>query len=324
MSDQKTIFQTIGIRKADLPLSRKEAKKLGAKYYLGPKGCKKSSLHVGVLRTHNSECYECYLENRKLAWRNMIPERREKINEKQRIRARKKTEKLNKERGFALRDTSARKVAREQGVIIYFTGKPCPNGHQNPPRFTRNGECQLCSQNYGYERYHTKLKHDEAYVAENRRRVLIWQKNNSDKKKINQSNYYERHVEKILEYHSNYRKENPEKIKERQSNWAERNPEKIKSRAAKYRATVRNAMPDWASIEQIETIYTNCPYGFEVDHIVPLQNEIICGLHVPHNLQYLPLSTNRSKGNKFPEFEMSYGVNGMDLSNSFLSKGFLK
>ena len=86
----------------------------------------------------------------------------------------------------------------EQGLIVYFTGKPCPKGHQNPPRFTRNGECQLCSQNYAYERYHNKLKHDPEYIAENRRRVLIWQNNNPNKKNLNQSNYYRRHIEKFL------------------------------------------------------------------------------------------------------------------------------
>jgi len=324
MTDQETIFQTLGVKREDLPLSRREAKELGAKYYLGPKGCKKSDLHVGVLRTHNSECYECHLDNRRLAWQNMSPERRAKLNEKQRIIGRRKTELSNKARGFALRDTEARKVAMEHGLIVYFTGKPCPKGHQNPPRFTRNGECQICSQNYAYEKYHNNLKHDPDYTAENRRRVLIWQNNNPNKKNLNQANYYRRHIAKILEYHFTYRQENHEKIRKRQLDWAERNPEKIKSNAAKYRATLRNAIPNWASIEQIERIYMNCPEGFEVDHIAPLQSDVICGLHVPQNLQYLPSSINRSKGNKFPTFEMSYGINGINLENSFLSVDLLK
>jgi len=47
--------------------------------------------------------------------------------------------------------------------------------------------------------------------------------------------------------------------------------------------------------DQLLEIYANCPEGYEVDHIHPLSRG---GLHVPWNLQYLPVSVNRSKGNK--------------------------
>lgn len=38
---------------------------------------------------------------------------------------------------------------------------------------------------------------------------------------------------------------------------------------------------------------------YEVDHIVPVKGEAVCGLHVLSNLQVIPRAQNRSKGNKF-------------------------
>lgn len=74
------------------------------------------------------------------------------------------------------------------------------------------------------------------------------------------------------------------------------------ARTAKYKASKLQRTPSWVSKEElasIELFYKNCPIGYQVDHIIPLQGDIVSGLHVLANLQYLTISENASKRNKF-------------------------
>lgn len=57
--------------------------------------------------------------------------------------------------------------------------------------------------------------------------------------------------------------------------------------------------PLWANLDKIKVIYLNRPVGYHVDHIIPLNGELVSGLHVENNLQYLLASDNSSKKNHF-------------------------
>lgn len=46
-------------------------------------------------------------------------------------------------------------------------------------------------------------------------------------------------------------------------------------------------------------VYLGVPEGHAVDHILPINHDAVCGLHVPWNLQYLTKTDNAKKSNKF-------------------------
>ena len=72
----------------------------------------------------------------------------------------------------------------------------------------------------------------------------------------------------------------------------------MRARINKRRAIKLRAIPKWANLEKIKLIYKNCPKGYHVDHIIPLNNPIVSGFHVENNLQYLTARENVKKGNK--------------------------
>jgi hypothetical protein len=104
--------------------------------------------------------------------------------------------------------------------------------------------------------------------------------------------------DKIKEISRLYRLNNKDKIKKTKRLSSLKNPSLIKYHCAKRRAMKLRATPKFANLDKIKEIYKNCPKGYHVDHIVPLNNKNVCGLHVEWNLQYLTPSANISKSNK--------------------------
>jgi hypothetical protein len=98
------------------------------------------------------------------------------------------------------------------------------------------------------------------------------------------------------------------KERQRGKNYRKANPHQGNARAAKRRANKIQATPIWLTpdhIQEIQDFYLMAkqlekvfPWKQEVDHIEPLQGVDVCGLHVPWNLQILPMANNRSKGIK--------------------------
>lgn len=141
------------------------------------------------------------------------------------------------------------------------------------------------------------------------------QSNLEKERERNLRRYYEKH-ELNLSRRRRYYRSNIEMERERQRHWRtknrglylegmrrcyHRNPRKYVAQEAARRATKVRATPHWLTEEhsrEIQAIYNTCPAGCHVDHIVPLVSEVVCGLHVPWNLQILTAEENRAKSNR--------------------------
>jgi len=104
--------------------------------------------------------------------------------------------------------------------------------------------------------------------------------------------------EKRIETKRLYNLNNKEKKREYNIRYKLKNPHIQKAILAKRRAAKLKATPKFANLNKIKEVYKNCPKGYHVDHIIPLQGKNVCGLHVEWNLQYLTPSDNHSKSNK--------------------------
>lgn len=179
-----------------------------------------------------------------------------------------------------------RAEAKRIGATHYFTGKPCTKGHI-ALRKTK-GACVEC----------LKLE----WVETNEKRKMLPK---SEASKEAGRKYYQRNKElvkakaaarpadKQAAYKLKYKMENPEVYR-------------VLGNARRRRH--REATPAWLTKDQrdhIKQLYLKAQeltklsgVRYEVDHIIPLINESVCGLHVPWNLQVIPKSENLKKSNK--------------------------
>ena len=152
--------------------------------------------------------------------------------------------------------------------------------------------------------YEKNIEHKKAY---DRERYLAKKDENSNRFKI----YYDKNKEKICNYQKKYRKKNARLISLRRKDY--RAQYRIENRgflAAKNRIRKEqlklNQTPVWTNLKEINAIYKQAKRisniegrQYHVDHIIPLNGELVSGLHVIENLQIILAKQNLSKGNKY-------------------------
>tara|TARA_Y100001949_G_C15672007_1_gene194338 strand:+ start:53 stop:439 length:387 start_codon:yes stop_codon:yes gene_type:complete len=102
-------------------------------------------------------------------------------------------------------------------------------------------------------------------------------------------------VECTMLNNKKYKTENSEEIYLRNKKYKIENSAIYAYYQANREATKKRQTPSWADMKLIKEIYLNCPEGYEVDHIHPLNKG---GLHVDYNLQYLTKHDNCVKSDK--------------------------
>lgn len=121
--------------------------------------------------------------------------------------------------------------------------------------------------------------------------------------------YVEANRTKIKLYKREYDTQHKVRVNTQKALWKKKNLSYYAAASAKRKSSKLHATPPWVGTEhlkRIESIYKACRNVTErsgkvhhVDHIVPLQGENVCGLHVWWNLRIIPAEMNLSKGNRF-------------------------
>lgn len=124
----------------------------------------------------------------------------------------------------------------------------------------------------------------------------------SQKKKQKAKEYRTANRDKCVSATKSWYERNKDYSKDKNKQYRAINKEKIAAQASQRRAKIRGASMDLdASYKtEIEGLYLFAKlFGGHVDHIVPLNNNVVCGLHVPWNMQVISPKENMSKQGKF-------------------------
>ncbi|MFY2658285.1 hypothetical protein ACOTC5_30260 [Achromobacter xylosoxidans] len=200
----------------------------------------------------------------------------------------------------------AEKVAITSGELVC---RPCAN-LRNQAYKQRHAQRVAASRAvYREENRESLREKNRQYREQNPGKDAAYYQNNKEQVKASVSNYRNVNREVIAEKLRARRKSDPDFVaagNERLKAWKKRNPDKVNAQTAKRYAHKLRALPSWADLKDIADIYALARLRTEltgiewhVDHTVPLNSPLVCGLHCEANLQIIPAGPNISKGNNW-------------------------
>lgn len=142
----------------------------------------------------------------------------------------------------------------------------------------------------------------ECHRAANR----CWYEANRDTHKAKSAVWAAQNPDAVRAINKRHKDGNKPALAAKHAEWARNNKDKRRATSAKRKAAKLRATPTWSDLGAISAIYAQAMAEQEetgqrkhVDHIVPLQSKIVCGLHVPANLQILDGAENEGKRNRW-------------------------
>lgn len=192
----------------------------------------------------------------------------------------------------------------ESDSIPALASKRCSKCEQHKPLFEfhkwkygkdgHKGVCKPCNVQAAVE---FARRNPEATAA----RQAQWTAENRDKRRANYRNWYRSNIDaarkSCAERGTKYRateKYAAAKAAAAAQITAIKAKYKVKRKAAEEAAT-----PPWADELQTRLVYIYAAaLGMQVDHIVPIVSDRVCGLHWHGNMQLLPKRDNIIKGNR--------------------------
>ena len=163
----------------------------------------------------------------------------------------------------------------------------------NVEKNSKSSYCRTCHNKASYRTRDKSLKSAQQKA---------WRDKNKSKISTYKAKYISKNRDRVLTQDKEYRARPEVKASRRkyERRYYQANRSKMIAISCAYDSRVRTSRPKWQEQAEINSYYKSAKSkAMEVDHIVPIKSDLVCGLHCIDNFQLLTRSENASKGNRY-------------------------